>query len=321
MERMFARTINAYVESSYDERTASIDSTVDTPFNLVGTFVGLKRTADEDLPVRCLRILVRKKVPVSKLSNAMKVPKQIDGFPTDVVEVGHIRSAQSACANPRQRIRRPVPCGVSVSGYDTGAGSLGYVFRIAGTSTRVMLSNYHVLAPSSSQSDAVYQPGLGDVNHRPQDIVGDYLDGTPIRFCQRGRCPPNAMDAAIAEIRSGRVKASLCRAGTLPAQLGVAQQADSVWMFGRSSRGVQGVVIGVRGDTIIRFGRRSAWFRNVLEIEPVRLPRFGKPGDSGSVLIDMQRRICGLFFATDGQRNGFATPIRPVVNRFNLAPI
>ncbi|MEL6951251.1 MAG: hypothetical protein AAGM16_14175 [Pseudomonadota bacterium] len=318
VDRIFSRSIEAYRTSTYLERTASIESTKDTPLNVVGVFVGLKRTADGDVPERCLRVLVRKKLPKSQLSKRMIVPSRINGIETDIVEVGHLRSAQSACDNPTARIRRPFNCGVSVSGFDTGAGSLGYLFSRIADQSSVVLSNYHVLAPSGSASNAVYQPGLGDANHRPQDIFGSFVDGTPVRYCQGGQCPVNDMDAAIATVRPRMVAKALCRVGELPDQLADPRQGAGVWMFGRSSRGVQGSVLGVGGDALIRYGRRLALFRNVVEIEPVRRPRFGKPGDSGSVVIDMNRRICALLFATDGRRNGYATPIRPIMRRFGL---
>jgi hypothetical protein len=59
--------------------------------NVTGVGVGTKQIAGAHTESWCISVLVSKKVPASELAPAEQIPDQIDGVPTDVIEVGEMR--------------------------------------------------------------------------------------------------------------------------------------------------------------------------------------------------------------------------------------
>jgi hypothetical protein len=80
------------------------------------------------------------------------IPADLDGVPTDVLEIGKIR----AFLTPTDRWR-PAPGGVSIGHYRITAGTLGLFVCDRASGTRLILSNNHVLAKSN---DAAVAEGL-----------------------------------------------------------------------------------------------------------------------------------------------------------------
>lgn len=60
--------------------------------NVVGVGVGLRRRADAQGGEVAIVVLVRQKLPRSRLAAEDIVPSEIDGVPVDVQEVGDIRA-------------------------------------------------------------------------------------------------------------------------------------------------------------------------------------------------------------------------------------
>ena len=314
--RLFSRAV--YAHSNVKGRR-SIKHCTDTPLNIVGVSIGYKQADGLDSPIRCVRVLVRKKIPKSKLPRSTKVLLKYDGIESDVEEVGNIRFAANSCAIPASRQPRPSACGVSVSGGDLSSGSLGYVIRKKGSSKRYLLSNYHVFYPlqDSTTNLDIYQPGSTDEAVHLNNRIGTAVDGTPIRLCSDGSILTNRMDAAIAEVIPNTVRSELCTVGKLQKGISTLKLSTNVWMFGKSSRSVWGVVNNVNLDAIIPIGSTCAVFSNQVYIAPISQRRFGKKGDSGSIVINNDRYACGLFFAIDGKGGGYATSISRVLKKFN----
>jgi hypothetical protein len=58
--------------------------------NVVGVADGIKAKRGEPTGERCLVVLVKRKLPKSKLGKTEILPREIEGVPIDVVEVGKI---------------------------------------------------------------------------------------------------------------------------------------------------------------------------------------------------------------------------------------
>ena len=60
--------------------------------NVVGVAIGYKEKGGQKTEIPSLVVMVKKKVPLSKLKAHDVVPSEIDGVVTDVREVGEIRA-------------------------------------------------------------------------------------------------------------------------------------------------------------------------------------------------------------------------------------
>jgi hypothetical protein len=152
--------------------------------NVVGVAVGRKNETG-DLAVVTL---VEQKVPLAALSAEDRVPSQVNGVQTDVVEVGYLR----AFATPRDRYRPTCPSGVSIGHFKITAGTLGTIVTDRTTGQKLILSNNHVLANSNNASvgDAILQPGPTDGGQNPGDMVARLERFIQIRFVDDPDTPP-----------------------------------------------------------------------------------------------------------------------------------
>lgn len=152
--------------------------------NVVGVAVGRKNETG-DLAVVTL---VEQKLPLAALSAEERIPKEVNGVQTDVVEVGYLR----AYASPRDRFRPAIPSGVSIGHYKITAGTLGTIVTDRQTGERLILSNNHVLANSNEavQGDAILQPGPADGGQNPSDVVARLERFIRIRFTDEPDTPP-----------------------------------------------------------------------------------------------------------------------------------
>lgn len=143
---------------------------------VVGVAAGLKNQAGEPSVV----VLVERKLPVSALSAAEMIPKEVNGVPTDVIEIGYLRAYDS----PRDRFRPNIPSGVSIGHYKITAGTLGTIVTDKTTGEKLILSNNHVLANSNDAlvGDAILQPGPTDGGTNPADMVARLERFVRIRY-------------------------------------------------------------------------------------------------------------------------------------------
>lgn len=135
--------------------------------NIVGLGVGYKRVGGEHQFNRiALQVFVREKLSQADLAARQidPVPKEIDGIPTDVVEMATLRPASSASGSRDDR-KDPLVGGITV-GVNTKPfwyGTLGALVFDRTTGQQLVLSNQHVLdGPAGTE---VVQPspiGLDD---------------------------------------------------------------------------------------------------------------------------------------------------------------
>lgn len=286
--------------------------------------IGAKVVDGEPTGDQVIRFYVVQKLANHLLPEASRIPDQIDGIPTDVIE--SLPAAISNCSVDRRRAQRPVVPGISTSHFRVTAGTLGCFCR----STRAnedgqvfALSNNHVYANVNTASigDALYQPGTIDGGtsadifarlHRFQHIT---LGGTV----------GNRVDAAIGRVLDGiDVDPAICDIGQ-PAGIAAAAEGMPVRKHGRTTGFTQGVIDDVALDVKVGMSHSDpslvALFEDQIRVA-VAPPHaaFGLGGDSGSLVVtDDDPRAVGLFFAgPPGGAYGVANPIGAVFSALEI---
>jgi hypothetical protein len=141
-------------------------------YGATGVGRGLKIKGGRVTDQECIVFFVPKKLTFSQLLSLglEEIPKTIEGYPTDVVEV-EFRVRQG----PDDNRYRPIKGGIAGINYrERATGTLGYV------SNGEILSNNHVLSLGSTEAaniaqkgDAVLQPGYHGKAIYPDDKVGE----------------------------------------------------------------------------------------------------------------------------------------------------
>ena len=147
--------------------------------NVVGVGIGHKKTGGNKLETLGLVTLVRAKMPVDSLPKGAAIPSELDGFQTDVVEVGHLRVMTS-----RLDRWRPAVGGISTGHFQVTAGTLGCLVYDLASGEPLILSNNHVLANSNACSihDPILQQGRIDGGIVGEDTLATLARFIPIRF-------------------------------------------------------------------------------------------------------------------------------------------
>nr|HID13376.1 hypothetical protein [Anaerolineae bacterium] len=314
--------------------------------NVVGVGLGYKVSRGVSTGELSLVVSVTHKVHPSALAAEDLVPKVLDGVKTDVVETGVLRAFQrrpEPCPEPhrraaeglgpRDRWRPVVPPGVSVGHYRITAGTFGCLVRRG--EERFILSNNHVLADTNNgqQGDAILQPGAAD-GGTMDDRIATLADYVPLDF---GTAPPecpitewsarllnyvagafgsrhrlqavkrtegvNRVDAALARPLSPDLVSNEILYIGAPTGVGTATLGAEVQKTGRTSGHTQSTITQIDATLRIDYNGPTALFTGQLVAGAM-----SQPGDSGSAVLDMDRRVVGLLFAG----SDVATVINPI---------
>lgn len=302
--------------------------------NVFGIGVARKIKAGKLTDEPCVRLYVVQKIrSLSKIPPSARVPKMIDGVPTDIVEAPparfHMRNsdlADSDCSAHRQELRRPIYGGISAAHYKVNRTTLGCFCsskNAKDAGRTYMLSCNHAFANMNDcvKSDPILQPGRGDGGGSSQDgdVAGRlarwvtlHLDGST----------PNLVDAAIAEVESGvKVQNEICMIGPLVGTR-AARENMPVRKHGCKTGYTEGIVDYLNFDWTIQYGS-SNWVHvtKQLHIVPHGYPSFALPGDSGSVVVagDSGDAV-GLYIAgADDGSYGIASPISSVCRALKIS--
>ncbi|MDH3521582.1 MAG: S1 family peptidase [Myxococcales bacterium] len=287
--------------------------------NVVATGVGLKRSAGGSDATPCIVCSVAEKLGASNLSLRARIPDQLDGVPTDVVQTGRLRAL--AARTDRQR---PAPGGVSIGHRAVTAGTLGCLLEKDGA--RLILSNNHVLANSNDArpGDPILQPGVLDGGRHPEDHLADLAAFAPIHFigapsrwslarataeianrlarlfgsrarlrATSDRLVENLVDAALARpLRDADVSDEILEIGSI-VDLASAELGMGIQKSGRTTALTRGEILQVDVTADVEYGGgRVARFADQLLAGPM-----SQGGDSGSAVLDDYGRLVGLLFA------------------------
>ncbi len=287
--------------------------------NVMGVGLGYKITEGVNTGELSLIVSVTHKEDPIALTAADLIPKILAGVKTDVVETGLLRAFQPG---PRDRWRPVVPPGVTVGHYRVTAGTFGCLVRRG--EEVFILSNNHVLANSNNcqTGDAILQPGTAD-GGTMDDQIATLADFVPLDF---GSSPSecsiaewsakalnfvagafgsshqlqavkqtegvNRVDAALGRpLSPDLVKNEILYIGA-PVGVGTAMLGTQVQKSGRTSGHTQDAITQIDATVTIDYNGPSALFTGQLVAGPM-----SQPGDSGSAVLDMDRRVVGLLFA------------------------
>jgi hypothetical protein len=242
-----------------------------------------------------------------------QLPKQVDGVKVISEVIGEWRPMQliPPPAGParQRRLPRPVPIGVSAFPFADdlcASGTLGC--RMRGRNGQYYaLSNNHVfgLENDATPATTITQPSSGDDNC-PLVMLNENALGTVAGFVTLtfDEADPNLVDAAAIF-----TEPTLTGVSTLPDGYGTprsttvdAYLGQRVQKYGRTTGYRVGVVTGI--DMVVGpvgYDAGDAYFVETIEVTgtPSNIS-LGAPGDSGSLVVDMNRNPVGLLFAGGG---------------------
>jgi hypothetical protein len=301
---------------------------------VTGVDISSKKKDGVDTGELAIVVYVKKKKPASALKANELVPPQVEGVPTDVVEeeiVPH-RGAASPVLTPMVdasayptlqggisigpcRSVHLDPPDVPASGNYVFVGTLGVMVRDRATGAAMALTNFHVACVDSGWS-------VGDTMAQPSRVDGGSCPSARFGTLTRAALS-NHVDGAVITVDAGR--ASSCSItgigsvrGTAAATVGLA-----VRKRGRTTELTHGTVTSVDYTTSIDYGDGLGvrTLRNQIRIavDTAHSTQFGDHGDSGSVVVNADRRVVGLYFGGNAAGTvGVANPIAFVLDELGV---
>ncbi len=321
------------IASVRDVKNATLDMLMRKPnVNAIG--VGFKNPDRQGHTELAVVVSVERKLPLNELPDDDRVPPVVNGVRTDVVETGRF----VAFEEQTQRMR-PARPGLSIGLADElSAGTFGCLVRREGR--RFILSNNHVLAKSNRAplGSAVVQPGRLD-GGTSADRIATLAEFVPIAFdgepppkppggcsagiarllaAQRAQAAPvnqpgnNKVDCAIAALEDDALASADILGIGAPVGAGVATLGTQVRKSGRTTGLTTGVIEQIDVSVRIDFNGPAATFT-----EQLLAGAMSAPGDSGSVVMDLQGNVIGLLFAGSATTT-VITPIQLVLSALRV---
>jgi hypothetical protein len=276
--------------------------------------IGHKHVGGKPTDTMAIRVYVTKKKPLKDVPAKERIPKEIEGHPTDVVERTYVLH-QFAARMPVEEIELmadsgrydPLKGGISIGpcraigGY-VYVGTLGTIVRDNASGAPMLLSNFHVMCVDNGWSvgDQMAQAGRVDGGSCPADVVGAlqraHLGGT--------------VDCAVA---SHSVN------GTATATMGMAVRKRGR-TTGLTYGTVDSVDLSVSLDYGDGLGTVTLTHQIGIAVDTSHSTQIGDHGDSGSVVVDGYANVVGLYFAGNtAGTHGVANPIADVLSALNVS--
>jgi hypothetical protein len=160
-----------------------------------------------------------------------------------------------------------------------------------------VLSNSHVLADEglASPGDDCLQPGDADGGAAPADVLGRLADFVPFQFTPTGF--PNLVDAALARVKKAAVTSKIRLIGVPVGTSRTVRRGMRVQKTGRTTDYTQGIIQDVHFRTALDYKKPGGGVGRAGFRDQVLCTRYTAGGDSGSAVLNMQRRVVGLHFA------------------------
>lgn len=276
--------------------------------NVVGVGFGLKEVKGVGVgEEHVLRIYVRRKRPLQRVSRAERIPPIINGLPTDVIEVGTIRPA------------RPAMGGCSGGNRRVDPGTLGCLVRGRSTGREFIMSCFHVLADIGNPilSDLIYEAAWQDGGRIPIGKLHYYR--------ALNAAGGNLVDCAVASIdTAGDFTSGLQQLGPTGKIPVAAANNQQVVKSGRDYPYVtRGTIMDVMADVPVDYPQGRFNFVKQIVIRGGGGVFAGR-GDSGALVVldTPAREPVGLLFAVGTDESGnsvaFANPIGTVLEYLNV---
>jgi len=288
--------------------------------------VGSKIVGGERTPQTSIRVYVTDKRPLDEIPPDERVPREIDGLPTDVVErprpvEDQVPGIPVGTDRDDRAEYRPVRGGVRVArAAKTTGGTLGCICDVTGDPNTVIgLTNYHVIykPPATDANEEVGQPnGQSSSSDSCDDIIGTVLDAEY----------DVDVDIALIKLRPGtRYLAEIEEAGVVVGIGGLPGLNEQVTKRGKTSGLTGGIVddVGTDGDLLNADGTVKRHYEDAIQIEANPDPanpgptNFALRGDSGAAYLNAQGRVIGIHFASVPDSGiSWGMPIGAIIDKF-----
>lgn len=314
--------------------------------NVIGYGYGQKIKRGMRTGEDALIVFVTKKMPKGELRVVDIIPDELEGIPTDVIELGEVKALGERIAQVR-----PALPGMSIGNYRITAGTFGAVVRDISTGEPLILSNNHVLANASDGNDGrcvigdpILQPGAYDGGTPEKSTIGKLYRFVPLHpEAQASSCrvakravkllnalakisapeyrfsvmkktgATNTVDCAVAKpVDPKLIKDEILELGKVNGT-GTVKVGSHVRKSGRTTGVTDGKVIATEAELRVDMGEgRSCLFTNQCVAEMI-----SRGGDSGSIVLDDDNRAVGLLFAASEKYTIF-NPIEAVLKELRV---
>ena len=284
----------------------SVSTSPAPSMNLVGVGIGEQISGGKQTGLLAIKFLVRIKYPDNQIPDSERLPREVDGHPVDVEQVGTFRRfmppavpAAPAMPNPRTKIR-PAQPGCSVGFADPNnkfimAGTFGAL--VSKGKRRFILSNNHVLADENKLplGSPIFQPGFLDAGNPPNnDAIAKLTKFVPLV----ADGVANKVDCAIAELNNNNLATNAVLFIGAPKGKTAAQIDMVVHKFGRTTGFTAGRVTSIETDVSVQYEAGVVMFANQMIIVGLSAQPFSAAGDSGSLILERStNKAIGLLFA------------------------
>jgi hypothetical protein len=306
---------------------------------VTGVDIGPKYVGGEKTDELSIRVYVEEKKDLESVPSAERIPKTVKGIKTDVIQRKWVLHPLMMAVADMQLMKDtgkydPLrggmsigPCrsvyldatqaachGASSAGYYYFTGTLGAIVIDNATNAEMLLSNFHVMCIDNGWhvGDQMAQPSIPDGGNCPTDVVGTL---------QRSALT-STVDAAVASHTARGHQCSILDIGNVTGTA-TATEGMAVRKRGRTTGLTYGTVDSVDLSVNVNYcdgiGVRTFYHQIGIAVDISKSPQFGAGGDSGSVVVDDNGKIVGLYFAGDetGQ-SGVANPIQDVLTALNV---
>jgi hypothetical protein len=270
--------------------------------NVQGVGIGYKVVHRIPTKERALQVYVNRKVHPRLLAPEDRIPEEVEGCPTDIVETGTFSIGRKFPPIYQRRLR-PALAGVSIGHHEVSAGTFGALVRERGET--YILSNNHVLANENEGKvgDPILQPGRFDGGRPDRDTIAQLAD-----FVKLETEATNTVDAAVATpivrddvapevLHIGRVK------GDAEPEIDMVVRKS-----GRTTRLTEGRISATDVTLRVMYSDGFVVFTDQFLVSGGR-GGFSGPGDSGSLIVTADNKAVGLLFA--------GSPFTTVANRWS----
>lgn len=301
---------------------------------LNGVDIGYKYVGGKKTDELAIRVFVEKKkdVPLNE-----KIPETIQGIKTDVIarnfklnplfaKVADIEI--KADTNTYEKLKGGISIGPCRDIQNlVYVGTLGAIVKDNITGNSMLLSNFHVMCVDDKWSigDEMVQPSRVDNGHCPYGIVGT------LERASLGE----KVDCAVANHAVRSYENEIIDVGDVTGTT-VASIDMAVRKRGRTTGLTYGTVYTVDLSVKIHYGNglgeKILYNQIGIEVDSSQSSEFGIGGDSGSVVVNDERKVVGLYFAGSMEERdeagniiepegvyGIANPIQDVIEALDIS--
>ena len=290
--------------------------------NVNGIGVGFKYINGQNTKEPCIHVLVENKIDTLYLSKNNIIPKTYMGIKTDVIKAKKPKIRGGAEDDFIKDKLRPLEGGCGITSNKTvngfyGDGTLGCILtkNVGSDRQLFLLSNAHVLSDSNDTpiGTEIIQPPYVHGGRAPNDVIAHLTTYVPIEFEKENTRPVNYIDAAIAKLTSNSLATNRIYdlgeiKGVNKPTLGMGIQKVG-FVTGLSFGEIKtiGVSTPVEWSDTVR-----AFFKDLILSDNLE----NDEGDSGSVVLNDDNEVVGLFMAGVDSYAYFCD-IKRVLDAFN----